>query len=728
MSVLRFPPSKSESRSVHTRVAEAAAETKQASVAAALPDADAPPPGLDALCSLVAVFFGVPIVVFTAHDDPAAPLAIHGTTQAQAALFHRLSLPTQQAQDVIQLDTEALAAAGAATDLHFFTAVPLLLDGMGRAAGVQATGVRAGALCIAGSQARAFSPDDLRHLRDYAAVAAAAVRGSRALNEARMREQMLARASRLARVGGWEYNVQTGSLTLSEQAMDIYGLEPSTKPTLDMLMRRFYPGDALIDAREDLARILRDSKGYDSRRRIQRLDGTSRWIHVLAEPELHEGQVIRVHGLIEDITEEVEAQRRFHELAYTDKLTGLPNRGAFLLELGRRFVRTEAINLVAVDVDGFKDVNDTLGHHAGDQLLTDISQRITTFFAVGTFVARIGSNEFAVIVEAPDDSPADFTAAVDQLRLALKAPMAYPEYTLMVSVSAGISAAPRQAEDADQLIRNTDIALYQAKKAGGDCSVMFEPHMRDRLEERVQLLRDVRMGIARGEFIIYYQPIYDMRNQTLSGFEALMRWSRPERGILSPAVFGAAFDDQTLAPALGTVALRAAFTQMRRWNEHGFAFGRVSVNVAAAQFYTGDLAGQILSLLDEYGLSAQQLTLEITESVYLGQGSNAVESTLRKLHDAGIHIALDDFGTGYASLSQLQRFPIDSLKIDKSFVQEPDARSIVDAIIALGTSMNLDIVAEGVETRAHQDQLLHSNCRYGQGHYYGKPMPAEFYG
>ncbi len=704
MSVLRFPPSKSDTSTAHAHVAGMSAEPL--------------PPGLDPLCVLIALFFAVPHVVITAHEEAKGLLCAHGVDPGNAAAYLRLSRPTQETRDALILDPGALAVAQAPATMRFFAAVPLLLDG----------GERAGALCIADTKARGFSADDLRRLRDYATVAACVVRGRRALYEASLREQLLARASRLARVGGWEYNVETGGLTLSEQAMDIYGLEPSTKPTLDMMMRRFYPGDALIDTRDDFARIFRDGKGYDSRRRIQRLDGTSRWIHVLAEPELREGRVLRVHGLIEDITEEVEAQRRFHELAYIDKLTGLPNRGAFLLELGRRFVRTDAINLVAIDIDGFKDINDTLGHHAGDQLLTDVSQRIVGFFPVGTFVARIGSNEFAVIADEVGEDAAAFLADVDQLRLGLKAPMLYPEYTLSVSVSVGISAAPRQADDADQLIRNTDIALYQAKKAGGDCSMMFEPHMRDRLEERVQLLRDVRAGIARGEFIVYYQPIYDMRSQTLSGFEALMRWSRPERGILAPAHFHAAFDDQALAPVLGTTALRAAFGQMRRWNDHGFKFGRVSVNIAAAQFYPGDLAAQILALLDEYGLSPLQLTLEITESVYLGQGSNAVEHTLRKLHDAGVHIALDDFGTGYASLSQLQRFPIDSLKIDKSFVQEPQARSIVDAIIALGTSMNLDIVAEGVETREHQDQLLRSGCWYGQGHYYGKPMPAEFYG
>jgi EAL domain-containing protein (putative c-di-GMP-specific phosphodiesterase class I) len=218
-----------------------------------------------------------------------------------------------------------------------------------------------------------------------------------------------------------------------------------------------------------------------------------------------------------------------------------------------------------------------------------------------------------------------------------------------------------------------------------------------------------------------------MRTQTLSGFEALMRWARPGKGIATPDYFKAAFDDQTLAPQLGNEALCSAFEQMRRWMGQGFDFKRVSVNVAAAQFYRVDLVDHILALLKEYGLHPGQLTLEITESVYLGQGADAVEDALRALHRAGVGIALDDFGTGYASLTQLQRFPVDFLKIDKSFVQNPDAASIVDAIIALGASLNIQIVAEGVETQAHQDALLRRGCRYGQGYYLGKPMPAAFY-
>ncbi|ANN73423.1 putative bifunctional diguanylate cyclase/phosphodiesterase [Bordetella bronchialis] len=682
-------------------------------------------PGVQELCRLTGFFFGVSMFAVTWLRD-AAPVSLwsSGACPHTAGLLARWSFPTLYSPDVVVATAADLARQDAPCDgrgsatpgVGFFAAAPLTL----------ADGARVGALCIGDPQGRAFSGDDAQRLRDFAAVASEALRAQKALADTRRREQLLARAFRLAKVGGWEYNVITGALALSEQALEIYGMDTTLQPTLDTMMRRFYPGDAIIDTREDFARLLREGKGYDSRRRIQRLDGSSRWIHVLAEPETQEGQVVRVHGLVEDITDEVESQRRFHELAYTDKLTGLPNRGAFLLELGRHFSRREPIVLVAIDIDGFKDINDTIGHHAGDQMLIEVGKRISAYFPVGTFAARVGSNEFTVILPAQDagDNRID---QMNQLRLQLKQPVHYAEQTLSASVSIGLCEAPAQAGDADQIVRNTDIALYQAKKAGGDRTVVFEPEMRDRLQERVQLLRDVRRGIERREFILYYQPIYDMWTHTLSGFEALMRWSRPEKGILTPNYFSAAFDDQALAPQLGDEALRNALEQMRRWMDKGFDFKRVSVNVAAAQFNRPDLADHILAMVERHGLRPQQLTLEITESVYLGQGADAVEDALRILHRAGVGIALDDFGTGYASLTQLQRFPVDSLKIDKSFVQNPDAASIVEAIIALGASLDIQIVAEGVESDAHQEALLQRGCRYGQGYYLGKPMPAEFY-
>jgi len=676
-------------------------------------------PALERVCTLTARFFEVPMVAVTwlAGKQPHVICAL-GLDAAAEQLFASLSQDIPAGAEVFTIGSAAAQRApGTACPLGFFAASPLyLLDGR-----------RSGALCIGSATPRSFDGEDIRRLTEFAAIVDDTLRAHKGLNDAIRREELIARASRLARVGGWEYDIKHDALRLSEQVFDIFGISSARTPTLDQWMRRFYRGDALIEGREDFTRLVREGKAYDSRRRILRLDGTSRWIHVLAEPELRDGEVVHVFGIVEDITEEVESQSRFHDLAYTDKLTGLPNRGAFLQALESHCARRQSMVLIAIDVDGFKDVNDTMGHHVGDQLLVEVAQRITAFFPVNTFVARVGSNEFTVIATNRADDLEGITAEAEQLRLALKEPLRQAETSLIISASIGLCAAPAQASDADQLVRSTDIALYQAKRSGGDRTVVFEREMRNRLEERVQLLRDVRAGIERDEFVLYYQPIYDMVRRRLSGFEALMRWSRPEKGILPPAEFAAAFNDQILAPMLGDVALHAACAQMRNWLDTGFDFGRVAVNIAAAQFYPGDLASYVLSLLASYGLGPQHLTLEITESVYLGAGADVVEDALRQLHNAGVRIALDDFGTGFASLSQLQRFPIDALKIDKSFVQNPDAQSIVDAIIALGRSLNMDVVAEGVETEAHQQELMRCGCRFGQGYFFGKPMPAAFY-
>ena len=676
-------------------------------------------PALERVCTLTARFFDVPMVAVTwLAGQQAEVICALGLDESTELTFANLSREASSAAGVfIAGDTATAQPASPGKSPGFIAVAPLyLLDGD-----------RVGALCIGGPAPRSFDSDDARRLTEFAAIIGDTLRAHKALRDAFRREALIARASRLARVGGWECDIKSGALRLSEQVFEIFGISPARTLTLDQLMRRFYQGEALIEGREDFTRLVREGKPYEARRRIQRLDGTTRWIHVLAEPEVRDGEVVHVFGIVEDITDEVESQSRFHDLAYTDKLTGLPNRGAFLQALQTHCARGDPVVLIAIDVDGFKDVNDTMGHYAGDQLLVEVGQRITAFFPVNTFVARVGSNEFTVIATNRADDLEGITAEAEQLRLALKEPLRQAETSLIISASIGLCAAPLQAGDADQLVRSTDIALYQAKRSGGDRTVVFEPEMRNRLEERVQLLRDVRAGIEREEFVLYYQPIYDMVRRRLSGFEALMRWSRPEKGIWSPSEFAAAFNDQILAPMLGDVALHTACAQMRTWLDTGFDFGRVAVNIAAAQFYPGDLASYILSLLASYGLTPRHLTLEITESVYLGAGADVVEDALRQLHNAGVRIALDDFGTGFASLSQLQRFPIDSLKIDKSFVQNPGAQSIVDASIALGRSLNMDVVAEGVETAAHQQERLRCGCRFGQGFFFGKPMPAAFY-
>jgi diguanylate cyclase (GGDEF)-like protein len=380
--------------------------------------------------------------------------------------------------------------------------------------------------------------------------------------------------------------------------------------------------------------------------------------------------------------------------------------------------------LIMIDVDHFKDINDTLGHDAGDALLKRLAEMLRHAFRADDTVARLGGDEFAVILRGLH-SEADMLRPIQTLQDLLQRPIEHGGRSFSVSASIGAALHGDMDADPSHMVKNADIALYRAKDAGRNRSVIFQPSMRSELEQRIELLRDVREGVAGGEFVLFYQPVVDVRSGGgVVGFEALMRWDHPEQGILAPARFMAAFEDQDLSLKLGDVAFEAALKQMRAWLDAGVAFGRVAVNISAAQFRSGQLAEEIQARLARWNVPCDRLTIEVTENVYMGWGSDLVSDTVRQLHDAGVLIALDDFGTGYASLANLRQFPIDRLKIDKSFVQNAEDEAIVRAVVTLGNSMGMKVVAEGVEDQAQVDKLISYGCDQIQGYHFSRPMPA----
>jgi EAL domain-containing protein (putative c-di-GMP-specific phosphodiesterase class I) len=339
-------------------------------------------------------------------------------------------------------------------------------------------------------------------------------------------------------------------------------------------------------------------------------------------------------------------------------------------------------------------------------------------------VARLGGDEFAILL--PDlTSRADLVRPLDALRALLNTPIQYKGQGVRISTSIGAALHDDPDADASHLRKNADIALYKAKDLGRDRVVVFEPEMRSEIEKRLELLRDVRAAIPRGEFVLYYQPVVGLHESAVTGFEALMRWNHPDKGVLPPAEFMSAFEDQDLSVQLGSLAIETALKQMRAWMDQGLPFGTVAINLSAAQFRTGRLADDLRGRLQRWGVPPERLTVEVTENVYLGWGAEIVSETIRALHDHGVGIALDDFGTGYASLANLRQFPIDQLKIDKSFVQNADDDAVVRAVINLGASMGMEVVAEGVERPDQLNQLTRYGCRHVQGFHFAKPMPPE---
>jgi diguanylate cyclase (GGDEF)-like protein len=463
--------------------------------------------------------------------------------------------------------------------------------------------------------------------------------------------------------------------------------------------------------------------------KLNRDDDVETWVRSVGKVFVGaDGRPEKLVNLFKDITDRRRQTEAIETLAFKDSLTGLPNRAMFQHRFQEAVTASETLGemfgLIMIDVDHFKDINDSLGHDAGDALLKRLAGMLQHAFRSNDTVARLGGDEFAVILRGLHGE-ADMLRPIAKLQDLLRQPIEHGGRSFTASASMGAALHGDPDADPAHMIKNADIALYRAKEAGRNRSILFEPSMRSEVEQRLELLRDVRLALSENEFTLFYQPVVDIREGKVAGFEALMRWIHPEQGVLTPARFMPAFEDQDLSLKLGEVAFEAALRQMREWLDTGVEFGRVAVNISSAQFRSGRLAEEIQERLARWNVPCERLTIEVTENVYMGWGSDLVSDTVRQLHEAGVMIALDDFGTGYASLANLRQFPIDRLKIDKSFVQNAEDEAIVKAVITLGTSMGMKVVAEGVEDAEQLAALDRYGCDQVQGYHFGRPMPAE---
>ena len=424
-----------------------------------------------------------------------------------------------------------------------------------------------------------------------------------------------------------------------------------------------------------------------------------------------------------------EDQLRF--IATHDSLTDLPNRSLFnerlrhALHQGTRYTR--GIAVMFIDMDRFKVVNDSLGHSAGDRLLQDSAKRLAECLRESDTVARLGGDEFVVMIE-------NFTAPKDAIAVAQKAlaSLAKPFFVdgqeFLMSASIGISTFPDDGKDAETLLKNADIAMYRAKDQGRNNYQFYSAQMNKHTFERLAMESSLRRAVERNEFQLHYQPKLDLRTGAIAGVEALVRWQHPDWGMVSPAQFIPLAEETGLIVQIGEWVLRAACEQNKRWRDQGIPPLRVAVNLSARQFAQKTLLSDIARTIAQSGLTPDCLELEITESLVMTNPEHATE-TLHKLKTMGISLSIDDFGTGYSSLAYLKRFPIDCIKIDRSFIKdiptEADDMAITKGVIALGHSLRLKVVAEGVETKEQQDFLRSNDCDEMQGYLFSKPLPAE---
>jgi len=456
------------------------------------------------------------------------------------------------------------------------------------------------------------------------------------------------------------------------------------------------------------------------------------YISVSGEPIFDlDGRFKGYRGVGRDVTHQRLAEQQVLKLARYDGLTGLPNRSMFIDELERTLARArrhgEAFALFFIDLDRFKNINDSLGHGAGDQLLKVMASRLRELLRDSDLVARLGGDEFVVLLDGTVDAAALAHVARKALA-AIAEPVLIESRSYQVTGSIGISLYPDDGADAATLLKNADAAMYLAKDSGKNNYQFYTAQLAAHSAQQFALEADLRAALQRDELQLHYQPKVRVDDGALVGMEALLRWMHPQRGLLAPGAFITLAEDSGLILPIGQWVLEHACRQVRASRDAWLQVPRCAINLSARQFVTDTLVDEVQRALAEHALDASALEVEITESVLMADPQRA-SRTLQVLHALGVQIAIDDFGTGYSSLAYLKRFPAQTVKIDRSFVnglpQDRDDAAITQAVIAMAHSLGLEVVAEGVETRAQLDFLMRLGCDQAQGYFIGRPVPAE---
>lgn len=549
----------------------------------------------------------------------------------------------------------------------------------------------------------------------------------------RRSETRYALAAQGANDGLWDWDLAKEDIYYSERWMQILGIVPDggCVPTRNCWFDLIHPDDRDAVVGELQAHLDGKIDHFENEHRIQHSNGTYRWVLIRGQAVRGaDGNAVRIAGSLSDITKRKTAEEKLAYDAVHDNLTGLPNRKNLMLRLERTLKRKSFspdynFAVLFIDLDRFKVVNDTLGHKAGDELLQRITDKLAAAVRPRDMVARLGGDEFIVIVDYVEGVE-QVTAIADRILSELQKPVRIARQDIYSSASIGIVFNSSEHTTADELIRDADLAMYRAKVKGKARYEIFDIQMHAGTLSALQLEIDLRRAIKNNEFLLYYQPIVSMGDQHVAGFEALIRWNHPTRGMVSPDDFIPIAEETGLILPIGEWVLREACRQTSEW-KHTYAAAHdliISINLSSRQLELPDLIPQIEAILAETKLSPRCVKLEITESVVMDNAEEACK-TIASLRTMGIRVSIDDFGTGYSSLSYLHKFPIDTLKIDRSFVNRignGESSEIVQTIINLASNLGMDVVAEGVETMEQLDFLKGIKCDYGQGYFYSRPV------
>ena len=535
----------------------------------------------------------------------------------------------------------------------------------------------------------------------------------------------LATAQRLSATGSWRWSEETGFSRWSESLRQLYGMNLNTKA--EMLEHTVAADRNLLET--GLQNALHGSP-MNIIHKVTTVDGATRIVQHRAEPVLsHTGEPIGLIGTVHDVTEREQAMERIHELAYSDDITALPNRRAFQSKLNEAIEQAKhtklKLGVIYLDLDDFKLINDTLGHSIGDNLLKKIAESITKSLSdLPVYIARLGGDEFAVLMHSLEDTDILLTSA-ERILHQLKQPVVIAPHKLITTPSIGIAIYPDHATSSEILLKNADMAMFEAKRHGKNHIQTYVSTLTDYAQKQLLIETHLRTALEQNEFTVHYQPQMGVRSANIVGVEALLRWNNKELGQVTPFEFIPVAEKTGLITSIGEWVLKTACAQFVEWQKSDLVVPRMAVNISARQFVNPDFIQSVKNVLESTTIQPENLELELTESMLASDANGAIEK-LTELKKLGISLSIDDFGTGYSSLSYLKQFPIDRLKIDRSFVKDIDHdisdMAITKSIIGVANGLSLGVVAEGVETDKHLSKLLELNCEEAQGYLFTEPL------
>jgi diguanylate cyclase (GGDEF)-like protein/PAS domain S-box-containing protein len=520
----------------------------------------------------------------------------------------------------------------------------------------------------------------------------------------------------------------------SPSSQEALGVTPAefTGSTLELLTAMVHPDDR-ERFRKTFHEVRLTHRPATVTHRMQDRQGEFRWFETTFRTLADPSHTTRYLAASRDVTLRVGCEERLEHLALHDPLTGMPNRTYFIRRLEELIDgaagRSRRFAVLFLDLDNFKLINDSLGHGRGDELLIAVSERLKSCLRFDDTLARLGGDEFAILVRAVG-GPTEAIEVAEQVLHQLHDPFEVGGTEIFVTASVGVVVSTPNHQRADDLLRDADVAMYRAKQKGKNQYELFSPSMKERLMARLQMETDLRRAIERNELVVYYQPVVLVDTGRIAGLEALVRWNHPQRGMISPGEFIPLAEETGLILPVGRWVLRQACAQVRRWQEQYPEYRDLvlSVNLSARQLQDHRLVDEVHAALQDSGLSPDCLTLEITESV-LVQDLITTTQALRQMKGLGVRLAIDDFGTGYSSLAYLKRFAVDTLKVDRSFVerlgQDCQDSAIVGTVISLAKTLNLKVTGEGIETAEQLQELRALGCDQGQGYYFTRPLPVE---